>query len=236
MTQAHLSPDSAPAVRPADHRDGDAVRGGRLARPRRRRPAGDAPRRRAAQRRAGDQRHHRGVADHHRRREGATAPCGRRGRRRPGAKSSPASAPTTPGTPSSWPRPPRRPARTGCWWSRRTTTSRRRRGWSAHFTAVADATALPVMLYDIPHRPACRSPPRPWSASPSTSASSRVKDAKGDLVATSWVTSRTDLAYLLRRRRHHPAGAGRRRGRHGRHLHALHRRRHQADDRGVRGR
>ena len=50
------------------------------------------------------------------------------------------------------PRRPRRPARTACSSSRRTTTSPRRRACYRHFTAVADATDLPVMLYDIPGR------------------------------------------------------------------------------------
>ena len=53
---------------------------------------------------------------------------------------------------STWPGRPRRPAPTGCWSSRRTTRGRSRPGCCAHFTAVADATELPVMLYDIPPR------------------------------------------------------------------------------------
>jgi 4-hydroxy-tetrahydrodipicolinate synthase len=68
-------------------------------------------------------------------------------------------------------------------------------GIRRHFTAVADASGLPVMLYDIPGR----------TGSPiSTESLVRlaehprivaVKDAKGDLYETSWVLARTDLAY-----------------------------------------
>jgi 4-hydroxy-tetrahydrodipicolinate synthase len=63
-----------------------------------------------------------------------------------------------------------------------------------HFTAVADASGLPVMLYDIPGRS---------GVAISTDTMARVaehprvvalKDAKGDLAETSWVTARTDLA------------------------------------------
>src|SRR3954466_12475235 len=68
-------------------------------------------------------------------------------------------------------------------------------GLIRHFTTVADATALPVMLYDIPHR----------TGTPITTATLlrlaehpnivAVKDAKGDLAGTSEVLSRTTLAY-----------------------------------------
>jgi 4-hydroxy-tetrahydrodipicolinate synthase len=68
-------------------------------------------------------------------------------------------------------------------------------GLVAHFTAAADATALPVMLYDIPGR----------TGTPITSETLvrlaeherivAVKDAKGDLAESGWVLARTDLAY-----------------------------------------
>jgi 4-hydroxy-tetrahydrodipicolinate synthase len=68
-------------------------------------------------------------------------------------------------------------------------------GLVAHFTAAADATALPVMLYDIPGR----------TGTPITSETLvrlaeherivAVKDAKGDLAESARVLARTDLAY-----------------------------------------
>lgn len=38
-----------------------------------------------------------------------------------------------------------------CWWSRRTTTSRRK-GSFAHFSAIAEAVTLPIIIYNIPPR------------------------------------------------------------------------------------
>jgi 4-hydroxy-tetrahydrodipicolinate synthase len=68
-------------------------------------------------------------------------------------------------------------------------------GVARHFLAVADAVGLPLMVYDIPHRAGtaiatetmCRIAEHPRIVA--------VKDAKGDLVASSWVTARTELAY-----------------------------------------
>ncbi|ROT32810.1 4-hydroxy-tetrahydrodipicolinate synthase [Micromonospora sp. HM5-17] len=68
-------------------------------------------------------------------------------------------------------------------------------GLIAHFTAVADATGLPVMLYDIPHRAGVAIETETLVRLAEHERIVAVKDAKGDLVATSWVTSRTDLAY-----------------------------------------
>jgi 4-hydroxy-tetrahydrodipicolinate synthase len=68
-------------------------------------------------------------------------------------------------------------------------------GIHQHFTMVADATALPVMLYDIPHRtgtPIATETLVRLAGHPNIVA---VKDAKGDLAATSDVLRRTDLAY-----------------------------------------
>jgi 4-hydroxy-tetrahydrodipicolinate synthase len=68
-------------------------------------------------------------------------------------------------------------------------------GLLLHFRAVADASELPVMLYDIPGRTAT---PIATETMIELSAHERivaVKDAKGDLMATSRVLAETDLAY-----------------------------------------
>ena len=66
-------------------------------------------------------------------------------------------------------------------------------GIEAHFRAVADATDLPVLMYDIPARTGaqietetiCRLAEHPRIVA--------LKDAKGDMAATSWVIKRTEL-------------------------------------------
>jgi 4-hydroxy-tetrahydrodipicolinate synthase len=68
-------------------------------------------------------------------------------------------------------------------------------GLLAHFTAVADATGLPAMLYDIPGRsgvPIATETLLRLAEHPRIVA---VKDAKGDLPASTEVIARTDLAY-----------------------------------------
>jgi 4-hydroxy-tetrahydrodipicolinate synthase len=68
-------------------------------------------------------------------------------------------------------------------------------GLLRHFTAVADASGLPILLYDIPHRSGV---PIETETLVRLAAHQRivgVKDAKGDLTATSWVLARTDLAF-----------------------------------------
>jgi 4-hydroxy-tetrahydrodipicolinate synthase len=68
-------------------------------------------------------------------------------------------------------------------------------GLVAHFTAVADATGLPVMLYDIPGRtgvPIETATLVRLAAHPRIVA---VKDAKDDLGAASRVLAQTDLAF-----------------------------------------
>jgi 4-hydroxy-tetrahydrodipicolinate synthase len=68
-------------------------------------------------------------------------------------------------------------------------------GLVAHFTAVADTTGLPVMLYDIPGRtgvPIATESLLQLAQHPRIVA---VKDAKGDLTAGSIVMTATDLAF-----------------------------------------
>ncbi|PWU43139.1 4-hydroxy-tetrahydrodipicolinate synthase [Micromonospora globispora] len=68
-------------------------------------------------------------------------------------------------------------------------------GLLRHFTAVADATGLPIMLYDIPHRAGTAIATETLVKLAEHGRIVAVKDAKGDLTATSWVLSRSDLAY-----------------------------------------
>ncbi|MEU8068524.1 MULTISPECIES: 4-hydroxy-tetrahydrodipicolinate synthase [unclassified Micromonospora] len=68
-------------------------------------------------------------------------------------------------------------------------------GLLSHFTTVADATGLPVMLYDIPHRAGVAIATETLVKLAEHGRIVAVKDAKGDLFATSEVLSRTDLAY-----------------------------------------
>ncbi|MGW4154318.1 4-hydroxy-tetrahydrodipicolinate synthase [Micromonospora chersina] len=68
-------------------------------------------------------------------------------------------------------------------------------GLLRHFTAVADATGLPVMLYDIPHRAGTAIATDTLVKLAEHGRIVAVKDAKGDLTATSWVLARSDLAF-----------------------------------------
>jgi 4-hydroxy-tetrahydrodipicolinate synthase len=68
-------------------------------------------------------------------------------------------------------------------------------GLARHFTAVADATGLPVMLYDIPHRAGVPIATETLLRVAEHPAIVAVKDAKGDIAGTSEVLARTDLAY-----------------------------------------
>jgi 4-hydroxy-tetrahydrodipicolinate synthase len=68
-------------------------------------------------------------------------------------------------------------------------------GLVAHFTAVADATALPNVLYDIPSRSVVRiewDTIRTLAAHPNVVA---IKDAKGDLHGGAMIMAETGLAY-----------------------------------------
>ena len=69
------------------------------------------------------------------------------------------------------------------------------RGLEAHFTAVADATELPVVLYDIPPRSII---PIDWDTLRSLSAHPNivaVKDAKGDLHGAGQLMAETGITY-----------------------------------------
>ncbi|HEY6747373.1 MAG TPA: 4-hydroxy-tetrahydrodipicolinate synthase [Mycobacteriales bacterium] len=68
-------------------------------------------------------------------------------------------------------------------------------GLLAHFRAVADATGLPAMLYDIPVRSGVPIQTETLVALAEHPRIVAVKDAKGDLEASAWVLARTDLAY-----------------------------------------
>ena len=68
-------------------------------------------------------------------------------------------------------------------------------GLVAHFTAVADATALPVLLYDIPPRSVV---PIAWDTIRTLAAHPNIvgiKDAKGDLHGGGQIIAETGLAY-----------------------------------------
>jgi 4-hydroxy-tetrahydrodipicolinate synthase len=68
-------------------------------------------------------------------------------------------------------------------------------GLLAHFGQVADATALPTMLYDIPGRTATPIDTETLVRLAENDRIVAVKDAKGDLEASAWVMKRTSLAY-----------------------------------------
>ncbi len=67
-------------------------------------------------------------------------------------------------------------------------------GLIAHFTAIADATELPVMLYDLPGRTSLAIETDTMVRLAEHPRITALKDAKLDLGATSWVSRRTDLA------------------------------------------
>ena len=68
-------------------------------------------------------------------------------------------------------------------------------GVQAHFETVADATGLPVMLYDIPGRTATPIETETLLRLAAHPRIIAVKDAKGDLGASSRVMAETDLVY-----------------------------------------
>ncbi|SDC82148.1 dihydrodipicolinate synthase [Geodermatophilus telluris] len=68
-------------------------------------------------------------------------------------------------------------------------------GLLRHFTAVADATDLPVMLYDIPPRSVVPIEVETLVRLAEHPRIVAVKDAKSDFGALAWTLARTDLAY-----------------------------------------
>jgi 4-hydroxy-tetrahydrodipicolinate synthase len=68
-------------------------------------------------------------------------------------------------------------------------------GLLAHFTAVADSTGLPVILYDIPGRTGVPIATETLVQLADHDRIVAVKDAKNDLYEGSWVMARTDLAF-----------------------------------------
>src|ERR1700756_2729374 len=66
---------------------------------------------------------------------------------------------------------------------------------AAHFTAIADATALPTLIYDIPGRTGTAVATDTLVRLAQHPKIVGVKDAKGDLAATSQVLRRSDLVY-----------------------------------------
>jgi 4-hydroxy-tetrahydrodipicolinate synthase len=69
------------------------------------------------------------------------------------------------------------------------------KGLIQHFHAIADATPLPVMLYDIPKRTGIAIEAETFVTLAAHPRIVAVKDAKGDLASTSWVLKHTNLAY-----------------------------------------
>lgn len=65
----------------------------------------------------------------------------------------------------------------------------------AHFRTVADATDLPLMLYDIPGRSGVAIDTETLVRIGEHDRVVAVKDAKGDLYASSWVMARSSIAY-----------------------------------------
>src|SRR5690348_9251776 len=68
-------------------------------------------------------------------------------------------------------------------------------GLLRHFTAIADSTDLPVMLYDIPPRVVIPIEVETLVRAAEHPRIVAVKDAKADFGAIAWTLARTDLAY-----------------------------------------
>jgi 4-hydroxy-tetrahydrodipicolinate synthase len=68
-------------------------------------------------------------------------------------------------------------------------------GVLAHFRAVADATDLPALIYDIPHRAGIPLAPETLIALAEHDRIVGVKDAKGDFMSSARVIAETGFAY-----------------------------------------
>jgi 4-hydroxy-tetrahydrodipicolinate synthase len=66
-------------------------------------------------------------------------------------------------------------------------------GIEAHFRAVADATDLPIVLYDVPKRTGAQIETETIVRLAEHPRIVALKDAKGDFAATSWVIKRTGI-------------------------------------------
>ena len=66
-------------------------------------------------------------------------------------------------------------------------------GIEAHFRAVADATDLPMMMYDIPGRTGVPIEPDTLVRLSEHPRIVALKDAKGDVASTSWVIKRCGI-------------------------------------------
>ena len=108
-------------------------------------------------------------------------------------------------------------------------------GLRHHFSAVAEATDLPVMLYDVPGRTATLIELETYEAMRRYDHVTSVKDASG-LLARTAAAGRHGLRRLLRRRRHHPRLPRLRRGRPGLGRRPRRRRPAGVDDRRLGGR
>ena len=105
------------------------------------------------------------------------------------------SAPTTPGTASELARQAERTGAHGLLAVTPYYSKPPQEGLYRHFTAIADATGLPVMLYDIPGRSGV---PIDTETLVRLAEHPRIvanKDAKGDLAAASWAIARSGLAW-----------------------------------------
>ena len=130
--------------------------------------------------------------------------------------SSPASAPTTPRTPSSWRRAAEKAGAHGLLVVTPVLQQAAAGGPArATSSAVADATGLPVMLYDIPGRTGVAlAAPRRCCGWPSTRRSSPSRTPRTTSVAAQRrAGARPTSPYYSRHRPAQPAAAGHRRGR-----------------------